>query len=1053
MSDRIDEIVGSGAFDQVDLLIAKLFASNNLLKENLDSAIKLNAAIGGAKSFKEYTKTVEEAERSIIKMQKSQENARLAEIRLQQQRKKAFDKYEAQLRRQESAQARAAATAAKAASPYNQLTTALAKAEKKALDLGASMGVKSREFKKASKEVQELRKKVDSIEQPIGRFQRNVGNYSSAVKGFLSNIKTLVLGYLSIQAAINSVSAAYRAAVAADSTRTALEFIFQSASVADQKLKQLQKTAERLGLDFVSLADSYKSFIGAAIASNFSLEKAEHIFDAVSNAGAKLRLSSEQMKGALLALQQMISKGSVQAEELRGQLGERLPGAFAIAARAMGMTEAELSKMLQKGEIVAADLLPKLAVELDKTFDNDKTEKVESLSGSMSRLGNVFTELVSEEQGIGNFFRVVIDWITLASKAIADTVSSKSWTEFFLRLSGSQKPADVIRSISSAIESAGLSVKSAFEFDVSKASGQQIKAQYEDVSATLEKAADGLKTYRDAINDPKLAKPIFRAVGKEIQGLEKSIALLSSKKSQLEMFLPIEASGSATNQLTASEIAEQKRRSDQLRRDQLELNKAKIQAAKETLQVIYNDESVALDQRLAALALFNKKSQDLIKNDRDIQLADTGASKYKIQAIELRYDNDLLKLKSDTKSKELSIIKDVANKEIAEYERIFNQQIAAAKKADKALLDNLALAVEQRQALLNESAQRELVALAQSYANGEINAEEYAQKRLEIQRKLNEDLLNQEIKNIELIISLQKAAGKDTADNEKKLAELKQRLSKETTDAQIQDLEKLAEREKELKEKRMEIAQELGNFAIAMVQKQFQESEYKLQKEGEQIDINRAKEVEAVERSILSEQDKAARIAIIDAKAQSKKEALERRQRQLDIDRAKFEKSAGIARIIVDTASAVAEALPNVPLSILVGALGAAQLATAVAAPLPKFEKGGKMKKTGLAEFGHGTELRIDPDGTTSLTPSTPTVGIVKQGTEFISNRELIKLLAKPDPVVYTAGMQIDLDKVIESQERTRRDIVAAVSLNNRRGKGVGYYSSAKGRNYINRNI
>ena len=44
----------------------------------------------------------------------------------------------------------------------------------------------------------------------------------------------------------------------------------------------------------------------------------------------------------MLALAQMASKGTVQAEELRGQLGERLPGAFKIAAAAMGVTQAEL---------------------------------------------------------------------------------------------------------------------------------------------------------------------------------------------------------------------------------------------------------------------------------------------------------------------------------------------------------------------------------------------------------------------------------------------------------------------------------------------------------------------------------------------------------------------------------------------------------------------------------------------------------------------------------------------------------------------------------------
>lgn len=58
-------------------------------------------------------------------------------------------------------------------------------------------------------------------------------------------------------------------------------------------------------------------------------------------AGSALALSKDQMDGVFLALGQMISKGKVQAEELRGQLGERLPGAFDMAAKAMGRHHGE----------------------------------------------------------------------------------------------------------------------------------------------------------------------------------------------------------------------------------------------------------------------------------------------------------------------------------------------------------------------------------------------------------------------------------------------------------------------------------------------------------------------------------------------------------------------------------------------------------------------------------------------------------------------------------------------------------------------------------------
>src|SRR5690606_27812788 len=170
------------------------------------------------------------------------------------------------------------------------------------------------------------------------------------------------------------------------------------------------------------------------------LLQAEKIFNAVSNASGKLKLSSDQTRGALLALQQMISKGNVQAEELRGQLGERLPGAFAIAARAMGVTEQQLNKMLQQGEVLAADLLPKLADELNKTFGNDQTERIESLQASVNRLSNVFDEAVQDGR-ISKFFQAIVDGVAISLNNINKLVNSDSWQELFLRATTLINPA------------------------------------------------------------------------------------------------------------------------------------------------------------------------------------------------------------------------------------------------------------------------------------------------------------------------------------------------------------------------------------------------------------------------------------------------------------------------------------------------------------------------------------------------------------------------------------------------------------------------------------
>lgn len=79
---------------------------------------------------------------------------------------------------------------------------------------------------------------------------------------------------------------------------------------------------------------------------------------------------------------------------------------------------------------------------------------------------------------------------------------------------------------------------------------------------------------------------------------------------------------------------------------------------------------------------------------------------------------------------------------------------------------------------------------------------------------------------------------------------------------------------------------------------------------------------------------------------------------------AKRDRDLQLFEIAINTASAVVEALPNVPLSIAVGVLGAIQEGIVLATPIPKFAKGGVMGSTGMALVGEqGPELVRLPGG------------------------------------------------------------------------------------------
>src|SRR5690606_32227293 len=197
----------------------------------------------------------------------------------------------------------------------------------------------------------------------------------------------------------------------------------------NRNMEFLRATADRLGLEFISTANAFKLWQGAAKYSNLTAEESRKIFESVANAGAKMKLSNEQVEGTFLALSQMMSKGKVQAEELRGQLGERLPGAFSLAAQAIGVTEQELNKMLEKGEVIAQDFLPKFAAQLDKAFGKDKTERIEGMRAATNRLSDEWDKLWQSERAT-TFFTVVANGFARMFKEINLMINSKSWAEF-----------------------------------------------------------------------------------------------------------------------------------------------------------------------------------------------------------------------------------------------------------------------------------------------------------------------------------------------------------------------------------------------------------------------------------------------------------------------------------------------------------------------------------------------------------------------------------------------------------------------------------------------
>lgn len=230
-----------------------------------------------------------------------------------------------------------------------------------------------------------------------------------------------------------SMKKALDAAKDIDTLETKLKVATKSSELMRSKFDELSTVSDVMGLSLESLAGSYAKFKIASDLAGTSATDTEKIFYSVATASSAMKLSADETEGVFKALEQMMSKGTVQTEELKGQLGERLPGAFSLAAKAMGVTTAELGKMLEQGQVMASDMLPKLADELNKTFAEGAVDASNSLQASYNRLGNSFTNLKGvinqtlKNLGIIEYFSSAVKkveeftgWLWKSSKALEE---------------------------------------------------------------------------------------------------------------------------------------------------------------------------------------------------------------------------------------------------------------------------------------------------------------------------------------------------------------------------------------------------------------------------------------------------------------------------------------------------------------------------------------------------------------------------------------------------------------------------------------------------------
>lgn len=260
-----------------------------------------------------------------------------------------------------------------------------AQAQIKALrDLGVQAGLTKLEIQKLGLEL--------GVSQ--GNINKATGTSSmwSTLWASLMPVGGVAAALLALNMVKEGVIAVYDAGSKMERLNMSMTAISGTKAAAGETLAYLRSESDKAGVSFLETTDNYKSLLAAGSASGIAERDVRSLFSAVTEAGAVVGMSQEQQSRSLLALEQMISKGTVSTEELRRQLGENLPGAYSIAAKAMGVTTAQLSKMLEQGQIATKDFLPKFAQALREEFGAGLEDASNTGTAALNRLDSSWTQ-------------------------------------------------------------------------------------------------------------------------------------------------------------------------------------------------------------------------------------------------------------------------------------------------------------------------------------------------------------------------------------------------------------------------------------------------------------------------------------------------------------------------------------------------------------------------------------------------------------------------------------------------------------------------------------
>lgn len=379
-------------------------------------------------------------------------------------------------------------------------------------------------------------------------------------------------------------------------------------------------------------------------------------------------------------------------------------------------------------------------------------------------------------------------------------------------------------------------------------------------------------------------------------------------------------------------------------------------------------------------------------------------------------------------------------------------EIIQKKYADQNEQTNTAMIVELN-TLKQQYAQKLAAAKGDAAAQARLKAQ-FEEESASIQERYAIQTAKSAIALIEEELKTENLSAEERANLTRQLAQAKAQLEQQMADAAIANIERVNEKDAKSREQRIKNAQQwlqtaadslntINDLVSTIYDAKIAKVEEEQEANTEAGEAEQERIAQMVEQNVITEEEGEARKRAAEDKTAKKNEELEKKKAKLKEKQAKFDKLNSIAQVGISTALAIMnmmESAPwpvNIAMAAVAGAMGAVQLATIIATPLPKYAKGTGYHKGGPAIVGDGGVPEvITYGGNAWITPDEPTLVDLPTGAAVIPDVSRLDeselAVARPlmqggndAPKAYNDAKVLDrLDNLIfieKSNSRTRR--------------------------------